>query len=427
MASRINIGPENGPYVAINESSGNLQLEDNSGNVVAEWDETNAQWDFANNTLNNVDALNSNSVNTEDAVIKKPIHDIRAYGASESSTENDNAINDAIDAAEATGGSVLIPGGVWEILGVPTVREGGISIIGSGTVKVDPQDTEFNQRCLQIFDSNESTISDVYVGPGLTFDGSWSPGNEGAWEGITIGNAENVHIDWPTVKNVEDDAVDCDSVNGSRIAAVVKGEVEKAGIHISSDSGAEEPNIVGGFVDNAIIGAGRAAFTQVNGAKNNIYRDCVAIGNDKNFEILGSGATLVNFRSIDGDSDDTLSGVETILDQGSLRYPHDLTSNGESTRGLETTEGIQNDPVSIRDPGAGGLFLVFGRNLEFGTVRFADAVLCGSSIPPVIIGESGTGNDDDRNYGLDDGQLTLEMVDADHEYGVVVEGISIGL
>ena len=69
MPSRINIGPENGPYVAINESSGNLQLEDNSGNVVAEWDETNAQWDFANNTLNNVDALNSNSVSTEKASI----------------------------------------------------------------------------------------------------------------------------------------------------------------------------------------------------------------------------------------------------------------------------------------------------------------------------------------------------------------------
>ena len=66
MASRINIGPEDGPYVAINESSGNLQLEDNSGNVVAEWDETNAQWDFANNTLSNVDALNSNSVSTEE-------------------------------------------------------------------------------------------------------------------------------------------------------------------------------------------------------------------------------------------------------------------------------------------------------------------------------------------------------------------------
>ena len=66
MASRINIGPEDGPYVAINEENGNLQLEDNGGNVVAEWDETNTQWDFANNTLNNVDALNSNSVSTEE-------------------------------------------------------------------------------------------------------------------------------------------------------------------------------------------------------------------------------------------------------------------------------------------------------------------------------------------------------------------------
>ena len=73
MPSRINIGPENGPYVAINESSGNLQLEDNSGNVVAEWDETNTQWDFANNTLNNVDALNSNSVSAEQLDIGESI------------------------------------------------------------------------------------------------------------------------------------------------------------------------------------------------------------------------------------------------------------------------------------------------------------------------------------------------------------------
>ena len=73
MPSRINIGPENGPYVGINEENGNLQLEDNSGNVVAEWDETNAQWDFANNTLNNVDALNSDSVNTGSATIDETL------------------------------------------------------------------------------------------------------------------------------------------------------------------------------------------------------------------------------------------------------------------------------------------------------------------------------------------------------------------
>ena len=87
MGSRINIGPEDGPYVAINESSGNLQLEDNSGNVVAEWDEANAQWDFANNTLSNVDALNSNSVNTDELTTEKSA--TVAYNSSTQTVEDD--------------------------------------------------------------------------------------------------------------------------------------------------------------------------------------------------------------------------------------------------------------------------------------------------------------------------------------------------
>ena len=103
MPSRINIGPEDGPYVAINESSGNLQLEDNSGNVVAEWDETNARWDFANNTLNNVDALNSNSVNTEDAdtdrLVENSAPEVKAWtGEGDSPDERlDSAISDSND------------------------------------------------------------------------------------------------------------------------------------------------------------------------------------------------------------------------------------------------------------------------------------------------------------------------------------------
>ena len=70
-----NLGSDNTPIegesfglpsgFSIDENSGNLAIRDTNGNVVAEWDETNAQWDFANNTLNNVDALNSNSVSTE--------------------------------------------------------------------------------------------------------------------------------------------------------------------------------------------------------------------------------------------------------------------------------------------------------------------------------------------------------------------------
>jgi len=88
MPSRINIGPENGPYVAINESSGNLQLEDNSGNVVAEWDETNSQWDFANNTLANI-----GSVNTDEAVIANRYHLVETQTVKD---ETDGPIDETI-------------------------------------------------------------------------------------------------------------------------------------------------------------------------------------------------------------------------------------------------------------------------------------------------------------------------------------------
>ena len=105
MPSRINIGPEDGPFVAINESSGNLQLEDNSGNVVAEWDETNARWDFANNTVNNVDALNSNSVSTESLVIGGSLYE-----------EDDNSPFIASDTDSAT---YNIAGDYQEIIVLP--------------------------------------------------------------------------------------------------------------------------------------------------------------------------------------------------------------------------------------------------------------------------------------------------------------------
>jgi len=65
MPSRINMGPDGGPYIAINENSGNIELEDNTGTTVAIWDDANSQWDFQNNPISNVDSLTSNSVNTE--------------------------------------------------------------------------------------------------------------------------------------------------------------------------------------------------------------------------------------------------------------------------------------------------------------------------------------------------------------------------
>jgi len=63
------MGPDGGPYIAINENSGNIELEDNTGTTVAIWDDANSQWDFQNNPISNVDSLTSNSVNTESADI----------------------------------------------------------------------------------------------------------------------------------------------------------------------------------------------------------------------------------------------------------------------------------------------------------------------------------------------------------------------
>jgi len=69
MPSRINMGPDGGPYIAINENSGNIELEDNTGTTVAIWDDANSQWDFQNNPISNVDSLTSNSVNTDGLII----------------------------------------------------------------------------------------------------------------------------------------------------------------------------------------------------------------------------------------------------------------------------------------------------------------------------------------------------------------------
>ena len=61
--SRIDIGPEGGPFVAINENSNDLELQDINGNVIAKWDETAGQWDLNNNSLTGINAIDAGSAN----------------------------------------------------------------------------------------------------------------------------------------------------------------------------------------------------------------------------------------------------------------------------------------------------------------------------------------------------------------------------
>ena len=66
MVSRIDIGPEGGPFVAINENNNNLELQDINGNVIAKWDETAGQWDLNNNSLTGINAIDAGSVDVGD-------------------------------------------------------------------------------------------------------------------------------------------------------------------------------------------------------------------------------------------------------------------------------------------------------------------------------------------------------------------------
>jgi len=69
MPSRIDIGPEGGPFVAINENSNDLELQDINGNVIAVWDETAGEWDLNNNSLTNINAIDADAVAADDLTI----------------------------------------------------------------------------------------------------------------------------------------------------------------------------------------------------------------------------------------------------------------------------------------------------------------------------------------------------------------------
>jgi hypothetical protein len=86
MASEIFLGPDGGPYVSVNENNGDIELKDNSGNVVAFWDESNTQWDFQSNGLTNLA-----SVSTDDIAVNDNLYYVQG------DADLDAALNNATD------------------------------------------------------------------------------------------------------------------------------------------------------------------------------------------------------------------------------------------------------------------------------------------------------------------------------------------
>src|SRR6056297_3138195 len=91
MPSRIDIGPEGGPFVAINENSNDLELQDINGNVIAVWDETEGQWDFKTNDLANVGGIDATGLTSSLDVGGNDLTNINAIDASSATLELLNA------------------------------------------------------------------------------------------------------------------------------------------------------------------------------------------------------------------------------------------------------------------------------------------------------------------------------------------------
>ena len=107
MPSRIDIGPEGGPFVAINENSNNLELQDINGNVIAKWDETAGQWDLNNNSLTGINTINASSVDTEQTDIFQVKGSLGVAGGSSQSIDDSSITKVEWSSVEREDGDVV--------------------------------------------------------------------------------------------------------------------------------------------------------------------------------------------------------------------------------------------------------------------------------------------------------------------------------
>jgi len=68
MPSRIDIGPQAGPFVSINENNSDLELLSASGSIIAKWDSTTTQWDANATDITNVKSLNTTDISATDSL-----------------------------------------------------------------------------------------------------------------------------------------------------------------------------------------------------------------------------------------------------------------------------------------------------------------------------------------------------------------------
>ena len=157
MVSRIDIGPDGGPYVAINENSNNLELQDINGNVIAKWDETAGQWDLNNNSLTGINTIDASSANVGDLDT--------GYGHQ---VRDGESIQDTIDRAEADGVSLVkVPSGIYEeeitvgrgmrVTGTAPDQQNGVRIRGNSDTNATVTITDLRSTITHLSVQNEGS------------------------------------------------------------------------------------------------------------------------------------------------------------------------------------------------------------------------------------------------------------------------------
>ena len=411
MPSRINIGPENGPYVAINEENGNLQLEDNSGNVVAEWDETNAQWDFVENDISGVGGFDSESVNTEQASnnIAKPqaTHiGFQEDGETKIRRENGEVIHSepfAGDTFEAflDGRSdpfhLALSEGTYEVeIEQIEIRNSAQILSGAGmgvtTIKLedntdDPSESEIGIVDVRGEDGDPIQMSHVFD---LTIDGNSE--NQNLFPDYLIENLEFEYAEDCYAVRVEsvdanDDSFDLDECRNCVIEGSISRNPERDAFH---NSGGADFNR---FSNCVSYEAGLVAFTQQNGGTDNQYINVQAFDSEeRDFDITdsgGAGGAIVVGAKSDGNAPEPNVFTGTDYAQVNVRVINNSwIDDYEEYQGDRTqvdSDDMQtifdvSDPVDVRSgsvngPSVGGLRYTFedGSVWEYGSSATGDA------------------------------------------------------
>ena len=371
------------------DADGNLAIADSSGSIVLVRDETTGEWRFENTDVTGINAIDASSANveslsTERAHFKKdPWHDIRSYGAEGDGTaDNSEALQDAIDDADATGFPVYIPEGDFyfsEQLDLDGLSN--VSIVGAGKdaiLRQDDQthnilpftncewiklrnftligngDTTEKQQAVKFEEGNKNCV--VQNCKLVEFGGDaivWNRDNDNIW--ALFNYIEDTHDDGINPGGSTGDVTRSTEsfIIGNRIR-----DIKDTGIHVSANS--KRTVVAGNIIDDCDTGIDffRSSTSIV---VNNTIRNC-GLG----IETAGDGGnTPLEFVNITNNTilDSGFIGIQIEHGQyinisnniirGSEHTAIDIRNNGEENNQHTVTDNLIGDAgtygIALRD------------------------------------------------------------------------------